>query len=174
MSQKEDVEFLTTYLKKLLRRYGDLQELCYPNDFYTTPSNDKPIIDPEDKRAARLADNNDFDGSLFLDLTTNDPNPTSLQSMRRLKKKIETIPRIIAKIEKSTKEAQSVELPLHFVACSEISGIIRKPLDAIARTLRAAGYPVIKKAGKNYCDPNQAAVLFPKWKKHLKNWQENE
>ncbi len=60
------------------------------------------------------------------------------------------------------------------VPCVKIAGIIRKRSDSIARTLNAAKYPVIKQAGKNYCDPEQAAVLFPKWKEYYKRQQENE
>jgi hypothetical protein len=66
------------------------------------------------------------------------------------------------------------EIPQNLISCIEISSIIRMRSDAIARTLKASKYPVVKKAGKNYCDTNQAAVLFPKWKKHLKSQQANE
>ena len=71
----------------------------------------------------------------------------------------------------STKD---LELPSNLVSCTEISGIIHRRSDSIARTLGASYYPVIKKAGKNYCDSQHAAVLFPKWKKYLKKQQENE
>ena len=66
------------------------------------------------------------------------------------------------------------EMSSNYIPCIEIAGIIRKRSDAIARTLKAAKYPVIKKANKNYCDPEHAAVLFPKWKKHLKEQRKNE
>lgn len=76
---------------------------------------------------------------------------------------------------KPVKEAtKGIPMQSNFIPCVEIAGIIRKRSDAIARTLRAAKYPVVKKANKNYCDPEHAAVLFPKWKKHLKRQQENE
>ena len=65
-------------------------------------------------------------------------------------------------------------MPAGYIRCGEIAGIIRKRSDSIARSLKAAKYPVIKKANKNYCDPQHAAVLFPKWKKYLQKSQENK
>jgi len=66
------------------------------------------------------------------------------------------------------------EMPLTYVPCTKISGIEHKRPDAIARSLKAAKYPVIKKAHRNYCDPEQAGVLFPKWKKHWEEQQEDK
>lgn len=180
MSAREDIEFLKVQLKKRQKWYEESFHLA-PSDLLPEP--DVPVTSPDEERIARLADENGFDGSLFRHLTK-DHEPLSLQSIRRLEKKIETIPRIIAKIEKSAEKGQkvmpakeeeeSVELPSHYVTCVEISGIISKRSDSIARTLRAHQYPVIKKAGKNYCDPQHAAALFKKWKKYQKKYQENE
>jgi len=63
------------------------------------------------------------------------------------------------------------EMPSNYIACVQIAGIIRKRSDAIARTLRTSKYPVIKKANKNYCNPEHAALIWPKWKKYWKNKQ---
>jgi len=72
------------------------------------------------------------------------------------------------------KPSEEAEMSSNFIPCVQIAGIIRRRSDAIARTLRTAKYTVVKKAGKNYCDPEQAAVLFPKWKKHWKARKEDE
>ena len=66
------------------------------------------------------------------------------------------------------------DLPIHYVTCLDVATVVRKRSDVVARTLRSASYPVIKKVHKNYCDPKHAAVLYPKWKKYLKRQQENE
>jgi predicted DNA-binding transcriptional regulator AlpA len=51
------------------------------------------------ERVARLADDYDFDGSLFRELIPPD-DPLSVQEARKLRKQIETIPKIIAAIER--------------------------------------------------------------------------
>ncbi len=53
------------------------------------------------------------------------------------------------------------------VACSEVGGIIHRRSDNIARTLRSRRYPVVTEGGKTYCDAEDAAVVWPVWKKHL-------
>ncbi len=60
-------------------------------------------------RAALLAVENGFDGRKFTSLAIDD-DPTSLQSRRRLREQFETIPIIIAKMEKSEEEEQKVSL----------------------------------------------------------------
>lgn len=62
----------------------------------------------------------------------------------------------------------AASLPANYVLCTTIAGIVHKRSDAIARTLKNARYNVIKVNNKNYCDPDQAAALFPKWKNYLK------
>jgi len=96
-SLKEDVELLKAYLKELQKRYEVIWELS--REDFNPPSDDIPTTSQNEERVARLADDNGFDGSLFRNLTKND-DPTSLQSIRHLEREIETIPRIIAQIEK--------------------------------------------------------------------------
>lgn len=60
------------------------------------------------------------------------------------------------------------DLPTHYITCVEIAGIIGKRSDVVAQALKAHHYTVIKKAKKNYCDPAHAAVIWHKYKKHLK------
>ena len=60
-------------------------------------------------------------------------------------------------------------LPTHFVRCDKVSGIIGRRPYVVARSLKSHHYPVIKKGNRNYCDPEHAAVIWPKWEKHLKN-----
>lgn len=69
---------------------------------------------------------------------------------------------------------KDTRMPSNPVTCVYVAGIIRKRSDVVARTLKAHQYTVVKKAHKNYCDAEQAAVLWPKWKKHWQELQENE
>ncbi|MFA5299347.1 MAG: hypothetical protein WC389_14250, partial [Lutibacter sp.] len=102
MSPKEDIGFLKAFLKKLQKNYQNLSELCYPQDFQICESDTIPATGAKAERTARLADANGFDGSLFRNtIPNNDDDPTSQPAMRHLKEQIETIPRIIAKIEES-------------------------------------------------------------------------
>lgn len=98
MAKTKDVEFLEAYQKELHKFDKIVWELC-PCDFVPLSDDTLPTTDEKDERVARLADENGFDGSLFRNLTIFD-DPTSLQSKRRLRKQIETIPKIIAAIEK--------------------------------------------------------------------------
>lgn len=66
---------------------------------------------------------------------------------------------------------QHEEMPPNYIPCVlivQVTAGLRKRSDAIARTLRAAGYPIFKKANKNYCDPHHAAALFPAWRRYWK------
>ncbi len=67
-----------------------------------------------------------------------------------------------------------VKMPSHYIPCADIGPIIHKRSDSVARTLKAHQYPVVKLANKYYCDPEHAAVLWPKWKKHWEKIQINE
>lgn len=97
-TNKRDVEFLEVYLKKLIRKYEQLLELS-PHDTYLSPCDDCKIVNPEDERVARIADDYGFDGSLYRDIIVDD-DLFSIQYAKRFRKKIDTIPQIIAAIEK--------------------------------------------------------------------------
>ena len=125
MVKQTEVEFLETYLKELQENYQVFEELSWQDLAQTsenTPSNPSPdnYADEEDaeyaakakakhvksekdkEHAARLADANGFDGNLFRDLfTSREWNGYKFRLLQRqLKKQIETIPKIIAEIEK--------------------------------------------------------------------------
>lgn len=74
--------------------------------------------------------------------------------------------------------AEKIEITLEDlenpVPCTEVSGITRIRSDNIARTLKSHKYPVVKSGGKYYCNAEHAAVLWPKWKKYLKERQVEE
>ena len=106
MSKKEDIEFLQAYLKSLQHGYITLEDLSKAD---LTKTDELPTTSPDAERAARLADDNGFEGSLFRYLIPSDV-PSIRQLRRRLKKQVETIPRIIAKIEKSEEEGQKISL----------------------------------------------------------------
>jgi hypothetical protein len=54
------------------------------------------------------------------------------------------------------------------VACVEVGCYISKRPDNIATSLKNHNYSVVKSGRKNYCNAEDAGVLWPKWKKH---WQ---
>jgi len=54
------------------------------------------------------------------------------------------------------------------VACVEVQKILRVRSDNIKRKLGKNNYPVVKSGGINYCNSEDVAVLWPKWKKHIK------
>jgi len=98
---QDDIKFLREYLRRLQEWYQDSSELL-PEELPPTP---KRIIewDNEAERVARLADANGFDGAMFRDylLDAPDEDPLSVVAMRRIRKKVELIPRIIAKLEQA-------------------------------------------------------------------------
>lgn len=57
------------------------------------------------------------------------------------------------------------------VTCREIGGIIHRRSDNIAAKLKKSGYPVVKSNRRYYCDAEHAGVVWPKWKKHWQNKQ---
>lgn len=56
------------------------------------------------------------------------------------------------------------------VSCVVVGGVIHKRSDNIATKLKKQRYNVIKTGGKYYCEAEDAAVLWPKWKKY---WQKH-
>jgi len=104
MSQKEDVAFLRTYLTELQKKARILPELCR-EDLVMPAPDALPATSEKAEQVARFADENGFDGSLYRNLIPTD-NPLSLQATRQLHKQIETLPKIIANIEKADKSKQ--------------------------------------------------------------------
>jgi hypothetical protein len=87
-----------------------------------------------------------------------------------LQKLQKAIARVLTTIDKTgqKQDTADVELPPDYVACREISEIIRKRSDSIARKFKAHGLPVIKRGRRFYVDSNVAGVFFPKWRRHLR------
>jgi len=99
MTKPKDIEFLLSYQWRLQKNYQVISELC-PCDL--APLSDEILSSTDEKaeRVARLADENGFNGSLFRGLAV-DGDAISLRSLGRIHKQIETVPRIIAQINKS-------------------------------------------------------------------------
>ncbi len=96
----KDVDLLKAYLQHILRweKYG--QHLC-PWDLGPPSEGTLPTVSERTECVARLADANDFDGSLFRDFDLM-PYKDKLSRWwwRNLRKQKQTVPRIIAAIEK--------------------------------------------------------------------------
>jgi len=75
------------------------------------------------ERVARMADDYGFDGSLFRQLIPSD-NPLSVQEARKLRKQIETIPKIIAAIERPINKSIIPE-GAELITISQLSGILQ-------------------------------------------------
>lgn len=95
-----DVEFLRAYLQKL-RTYEKVLRDLSPEDLQ--PANDGlPETSEDEERCARLADKHGCDGNLFRNLFALHPECDGAEFdlyVRRIRRRIETIPRIIAAIE---------------------------------------------------------------------------
>jgi len=103
-------------------------------------------------------------GSAMIDITMEQP-----QWMYQAMKNVGKLPEKYKNMAQNKGPSlDSLESPM---PCSIIAGIVHKRSDNIARTLKAHRYPVVKAGKKNYCNADDAAVLWPKWKKY---WQQKK
>lgn len=156
-SRKEDIDFLKAQLKKRQKWYEDGFHLM-PSDLLPEP--DIPVTSPDEERIARLADKNGFDGSLFRNLTK-DYEPLSIQSIRHLKKQIETIPQIIAKIEESdeTDEGWHIENGQVFFNGTDLQFPAGQIQDVMQK--------LVESEGKTVCNKELDAIATGKHKHHI-------
>lgn len=93
---------MKAHLETLREGYKWLMELM-PHELHTPSAEQRANWEAKQERAAKLADAYGFDGILFRDylLETFEDDPQSLPNLRQLAKQIQTIPRIIAKIEEA-------------------------------------------------------------------------
>lgn len=105
---ENSIKFLKKYLAKLQATYATASELT-ESDFVPRDTTEVPETSPKDERVARLADDHNMDGSLFRYVHSHvfDLNA----DLRHARLQIETIPRIIAAIEKAEQQAQSEPTP---------------------------------------------------------------
>jgi hypothetical protein len=115
-SKEPKLKRLKTYLRKLQKWYHWGFELV-PAD--VDPRPEIPTANPEEEQIARIADSLGFDGSLYC-REIRDRHPLSLQSIRRLKKQIKTIPRIISRKRRQTVRGAISAIIQNF--CSKLSG----------------------------------------------------
>ena len=147
MNKQADIEFLKTYLEKLQKDYKVISELT-PSDF--APSPDGTPNTPEDaERCARLADQFEFDGSLFRNLARSDCNdPLWFDlALRELNKKIETIPRIIAAME--TDVIPPNKLSPHYTP-KQLTDIYDRSWDTVKKNLDSGEIRNKKHSTKDY------------------------
>ena len=97
-SPKEEIEKLKAHVEKLQKLYEEFYELLPCDIISPTPAGEQQRK-AKVEEIARIADKYRFDGSLFRELFPVE-DPLSIRQANRLKKQIETIPRIIAKIER--------------------------------------------------------------------------
>jgi len=99
VTQKQDIEFLENYRKKLLRQQQILPDLA-PWEFHS--SNEPQTPSPEDEKVARFADDFGFDGSLFRNSSPYDDDYQLWMkwTSKNIQKKIDTVFRVIAAITK--------------------------------------------------------------------------
>ncbi len=104
-SRKDDIKFLHQYLQGL-REWYEKSDWLIPSDLHEPSEKQRTECEATEERVARLADANGFDGSLFRQylLEGSDHDPLSLQSLHQTRRKIETVPRIIVKLEESEQD----------------------------------------------------------------------
>jgi hypothetical protein len=90
----------------------------------------------------------------------------TLPDVEELLTKAQSLSPINGNSENASSAIQKLTNP---VTCATVAAIAHKRSDNIARTLRSRRYRVIIEGRKSYCDAEEAAVLWPKWKEH---WQE--
>jgi hypothetical protein len=105
-SRKEDIEFLRAYLRELRKWYEDSAYLV-ASDLYEPSEKQRAEYEATEERVARLADANGFDGKFFRDYLFPEPPPLSVEDLRQVGSKIETVPRIIAKLEESEQDEKA-------------------------------------------------------------------
>ena len=104
--RQKDIEFLSNYLRELREEYEASEHLVPDDLFFGSYSEEEQAeYETTQERVARLADANGFDGTLFRDYLFPGPPPLSVEAIRKLQRKIETVPRIIAKLEESNSVA---------------------------------------------------------------------
>ena len=132
-SSKQDVKILIKYEKELQKWYEASFQII-DADLKPSPD-DAPITSPEEEMVARIADDNGFDGSLFRYLMKDD-NPLSIESINRLRKKLKTIPRIIAKIEKEADNKQNDTEPNDLVDLAKAIKLVHISRTQLKRDIR--------------------------------------
>jgi hypothetical protein len=120
---ENDIEFLIRFMSELKAHYQVAQELSQSD---VSPSS---VTSADEERSARIADAHGFDGTLFRNLYREE----RLSIIEKiLKKRIETIPRIIAAIDKEldTKLFSKNELRILFYLCDQQSPQLQHEIEA--------------------------------------------
>ncbi len=108
--RQSNLSFLRGHLETLQKHYEYAQELL-PHEL-TSSEERVARWNEEQERVARLADQLGFDGSLFRDhLTRVFEERLSLPSPEQIRRKIEAVPRLIAKLEEPVPEETSTTIP---------------------------------------------------------------
>jgi hypothetical protein len=92
------------------------------------------------------------------------------------------ITRVLARLDgaKLKRREDPIELPPDYVACVEISRVIRAVLkrsdklkrsDSIARKDSESGFPVIKRAAGTTSIPRWLRSFYPEWRNHVRKTQ---
>jgi hypothetical protein len=92
----DDIEFLEKYLPRL--RYAEREGVEVWPESFQYGAEEFPRTPPEAERAARLADKNGLDGNMFRELHA-DYEFNCLDKLRRIRKRIQLIPKIIVQLE---------------------------------------------------------------------------
>lgn len=123
--QQGNTRFLHGYLEKLRRWHADWFDLL-PCDLFEPSEEARLEYEREAERVARLADDTGMSGSLFRDFLREDPNEDSLSTRRHrcVAKKIETVARIIAKLEASGTSSETIPPEAKLLSVSQLAKML--------------------------------------------------
>ncbi len=173
---QDDIKFLKAYRDKLADEYSESARPDYIDTIfeYGEPASFFTSWDKDAERAAKLADKwgEPGTGDVFREYLFREDSwvPGNDDHRENLKKQALVVGRIIGKIEdaEESRASEDARPPSHFVSCADIGRAIRVRSDSLARTLQSKNYNVIKWKNRYHCDPNDAAAVFPKWKKKMR------
>jgi len=148
MTQKQEKGFLESYLKKILDFEQNYAPYLCKEDFAPLPEDYIPMPTPEEERIASIADYNGFDGNLFRSLTRGDNNPVSPRSMRLLREQKETIPKIIAAINKPPDKSEILD-NCELLTVTQVARILNCSNNEVYANNKSGNLPLPMQFGAN-------------------------
>lgn len=108
----------------------------------------------------------------LFDRIESDPSSVTIYELKHLRTTLSIYEELLIGEQDRHSNANELACFQNPVRCSEVAENKgrkgSKRSDNTARKLRKSGYPIVKVGNRNYCEAEQAAVLWPEWKKYWK------